>query len=359
MTAPKTDANRLGLRIQEEVERTIQRGVNGVRYLSSDPPEVGLSPKDQIYARGTFRLFHYRPKVEEVYRVPVLLVMSLVSKSYIFDLTPGQSMVEFLLERGYDVYMIDWGEPRAVDSSLRLEDYVLDFIPDCVEQVLQDSGEPDVTVVGYCMGATMSLIHVALDETDSTSNFVSVAGPFNYEGMGYFKEWSDPRFFDVDRLVDTLGNIPASVIAQSFEMMRPVSRAVSQVRLWDRMWDEDFVHSFRVLDRWANDQIDFPGECFRQMTKDFQWDNKLYKGELRLRGRKVDLNNIRVPFLNVMAEHDQTVPLAAARELTDAVASKDRQDIVLKGGHVSLLAGPGAAKRMWPALDTWLAPRSV
>ena len=134
---------------------------------------------------------------------------------------------------------------------------------------------------------------------------------------------------------------------------------VSQVRLWDRMWDDDFVHSFRVLDRWSNDQIDFPGECFRQMTKDFQWENKLYKGVLRMDGRRVDLKRIRVPFLNVMAEHDQTVPIAAARELTDAVGSDDREDIILKGGHVSLLAGPRAASRMWPALDAWLAPRST
>lgn len=359
MTTPHIDPSQIGARIQEEVERTIQRSIKGIRYLGSDPPEVGLTPKDQIYSRGTFRLYHYRTTAEEVYRAPLLLVMSLVSKSYIFDLTPGQSMVEYLLERGYDVYMIDWGEPRAEDSGLRLEDYVLDFIPDCIEQVLQDCGEPDLTLVGYCMGASMSLIHAALDESGAISNLVSIAGPYNYDEMGYFKEWSDPRYFDVDRMVDTLGNIPASVIMQSFEMMRPVSRAVSQVRLWDRMWDDDFVHSYRVLDRWANDQIDFPGECFRQMTKDFQWGNKLYKGELRMNGQTVDLKRIRVPFLNVMAEHDQTVPYKAARELTDAVGSEDREDIVLKGGHVSLMAGPRAAKRMWPALDAWLAPRSV
>ena len=116
---------------------------------------MGLTPKDVVYARGTLRLYHYRPLAPEVYRVPVLLVMSLVSKAYILDLTPGQSFIEFLLRQGYDVFMIDWGVPRPEDKRLRLEDYVLDFIPDCLERIRRDSGEPDVSIIGYCMGGLL------------------------------------------------------------------------------------------------------------------------------------------------------------------------------------------------------------
>ncbi len=61
--------------------------------------------------------------------------MSLVSKSYILDLAPGQSFIEFLLKQGYDVYLIDWGVPRPEDRGLQLDDYVLDFIPDCIERI--------------------------------------------------------------------------------------------------------------------------------------------------------------------------------------------------------------------------------
>jgi polyhydroxyalkanoate synthase len=346
-------------RVRLEVDRLLQRGVKGFRYLRSDAPDVGLSPRDSIYSRGTLSLYHYRPTTDEVYRVPVLLVMSLVSKPYILDLAPGQSLIEFLVSRGHDVYMIDWGEPRPEDSGLRLESYVLDFIPDCIARVRDDSGEPDVSLVGYCMGGMLSVMYAALHPNGPLKNLACFTTPFNFDGMGLMKRWSDPKHFDVDRIVDTLGNVPPELLVRSFEMMRPVSRIAQQIRLWDNMWSDEFVRSYRVFDRWANDQIAFPGECFRQTTKELQWANKLYKGELRLGGRLVDVKRIEVPFLHVMAEHDHIVPYEAARELVDAVGSADAQSIVLKGGHVSLVAGPNAARRMWPALDLWLAERGT
>ncbi len=358
-TAPELDRKSLGDRVREEVERSLQRGVKGLQYLSADAPDVGMTPKDEIYSRGTLRLFHYKPQVDEVYRVPILLVMSLVSRSYIFDLTPGQSLVEFLLRQGYDVYMIDWGEPRAEDSRLRMENYVLDFIPDCIDRVLADCGEPDLSLTGYCMGGSLALMYGALHSDGPVKNLACFTTPYNYDGMGLFKEFSDPKHFDVDRIVDTLGNVPPEMMARSFEMLRPVSRVAGRIRLWDNMWNDEFVRSYRVFDRWANEQIAFPGECFRQSTKELQWANKLYKGEFRLGGNLVDVSQIHVPFLHVMAEHDHIVPYEAARELVDAVGSEDKQSIVLKGGHVSLISGPNAVRRMWPAFDSWLSVRSL
>jgi polyhydroxyalkanoate synthase len=349
----------LGERVRLEVERLLQRGVKGFAYLRSAAPDVGQTPKDSIYSRGTLELYHYRTNADEVYRTPVLLVMSLVSKPYILDLAPGQSLIEFLLARGHDVYMIDWGEPRPEDSGLRLESYVLDFIPDCIERVLEDSGEPDVSVVGYCMGGMLSAMYAALHPRGPLRNLVCFTTPYDFDGMGLVKRWSDPKHFDVDRVVDTLGNVPADLLLRSFEMMRPVSRIASQIRLWDNMWSDEFVRSYRVFDHWANDQIPFPGECFRQLTKDLQWANLWYKRELVLEGRKVDVGAIRAPFLHVMAEHDHIVPYDAARELADHVGSDDKSSIVLKGGHVSLVAGPNAVRRMWPQLDLWLAERGT
>jgi polyhydroxyalkanoate synthase len=87
--------------------------------------------------------------------------------------------------------------------------------------------------------------------------------------------------------------------------------------------------------------------------------NKLYTGELEIDGRQVDVANIKVPFLHVAAEHDHIVRTEASRDLTPRVGSEDKQEIVLKGGHVSLVAGPNAVRRLWPQLDAWLAPRSA
>jgi poly[(R)-3-hydroxyalkanoate] polymerase subunit PhaC len=354
-----TAAPPIGARVQAEVERAIQRNVRGLEYLTSGDPVMGLTPKDTIYSRGTLQLYHYRPVAPEVYRVPVLLVMSLVSRSYILDLTPGQSFVEFLLRQGYDVYMIDWGVPRPEDRRLRLEDYVLDFVPDCAERMAADCGERDYSMIGYCMGGMLAVIHAALHAGGPLKNLACFTTPVNFEGMALFRQWTDPRYFDVDRIVDTLGNVPPELIYTSFEMLRPAARAASQARLWDNMWNDEYVRSYRMFDRWATDQIPFPGECFRQTTKELMWENRLYKGELTLGGRRVDLSRVTVPFLHVMAEHDHIVPYESAKELVGMVGSADKRDLVLKGGHVSLVAGPNASRRLWPQLDAWLSTRSV
>ena len=149
-----------------------------------------------VHGRGTLRLYHYRARVDEVYRTPILLVMSLISKPYILDLAPGQSLVEFLLDRGFDVYMVDWGTPRPEDKRLRLEDYVLDFIPECVEAVHERSGEPDVSMVGYCMGGLLAALYAALHPDAASggrlSNLACFTTPVNYDGMGLFRIWTDP-----------------------------------------------------------------------------------------------------------------------------------------------------------------------
>jgi polyhydroxyalkanoate synthase len=346
-------------RVREEVERALLRNVKGLEYLSAGAPEMGLTPKDVVYARGTLRLYHYRPLAPEVYRVPVLLVMSLVSKAYILDLTPGQSFIEFLLRQGYDVYMIDWGVPRPADKRLRLEDYVLDFIPDCLERIRRDSGEPDVSMIGYCMGGLLAVLYQSLHPDGPVRNLACFTTPVNFEGMTLFSQWTDKRYFDVDRIVDSLGNVPPELMYASFEMLKPAARLAGQVRLWDNMWNDDFVKGYRMFDRWAADQIPFPGECFRQTVKELMWENRLYKNELVLGGRPVKLERITVPFLHVMAEHDHIVPYASAKDLVAMVGSADKQELLLKGGHVSLVAGPNASRRLWPQLDTWLSGRSV
>ena len=137
-------------RAATEFERAMQRNIKGLGYFSSPAPVLGTSPKDTLISRGTLRLYHYRPLSDEVYRVPILLVMATTNRGYIFDMLPGQSLVEFLLKAGFDVFMIDWEAPGLDESHLGLDDYVLDFLPSCVSRVLEETGEPDITLVGYC-----------------------------------------------------------------------------------------------------------------------------------------------------------------------------------------------------------------
>jgi polyhydroxyalkanoate synthase len=264
--------------------------------------------------------------------MPILIVMATTNRGFILDMVPGQSLIEFLLKRGYDVYM-DW-TPKPEEKRLRMEDYVLDFILDCIRQVQRDSGEQDITVIGYCFGGVLSVPYGAIFPDGPMKNLVCFTTPVDFREMKLFHNFADQRYFDVDRLVDSVGNLPPEMILSSFEMLRPASRAASQVQLWENIWNDEYVKSYRMFDRWATDILPLAGEYFRTITRDLMWGNKLFDGTM-------------------------TVPYEAARHLIAKVGSTDKEEVILKGGHVSLVAGPNAVKRLWPKLDSWLAGRST
>jgi len=355
--APRQES--LPERLRTEVERAIQRNLKGFQFLGSQAPPVGLTPKTLLYRRGTLSLNHYHPTAAEVYRVPILFVMATTNKAYIFDLAPGQSLIEFLLARGHDVYVMDWDPPTDAERSLKLEDYTLDFIPECVRRVQKDSGEDDVTVIGYCMGGVLSTIYAALHPDGPLKNLVCFTTPIDFKQMALWQTWGDEKHFDVDKLVDSVGNIQPDFVTGAFDMLRPAGLVAGKVRLWDNLWNDDYVKSYRMMDRWTAETLPLAGEYFRQVVKELLRKNALCEGTLRVGGKLVDLKRIKVPLLHVIAANDHIVPPACANPLVARAGSRDKEEVVLPGGHVSLVAGPNAVKRMWPKLDQWLERRST
>jgi polyhydroxyalkanoate synthase len=340
-------------------DRALQRNFKGLDYFASPAPVLGASPKDLLIQRGTMNLYHYRPMTDEVFRVPLLLVMATTNRGYIFDMVPGQSLVEYLLKAGFDVFMLDWSPPRADEKSLTLDDYVMDFVPDAIARVQQETGEEDFTVVGYCFGGVLSLLWAALHPDAPMKNLVTFTTPVDFSKMEMFQSWADQRFFDVDRLVDTFGNCPADYLYTAFDMLRPGARIAGNIRLLDNLWNDDYVKSFRMFDRWASDTLPLAGEYFRETTKKLMWGNALNEGTMEVGGRPVDLAAITAPFLHVTAEHDHIVPSGASAPLIDKIGSADKEQVTMKGGHVSLVAGGNAIKRLWPKLVDWLGERST
>lgn len=347
------------------VQRTLERmGLPGTDFAGLTGP-LGATPKDTIYAQGTLKLHHFRPQCESVYRVPVLIVTSLVNQPYILDLVPGQSMVEFLLKQGFDVYMIEWGRPRKAHQDLTLEDHVLDRLPACVQQVLQHSGERELSIIGYCIGGLLSVLWAALSAPAPGSqaksplrNLVCMATPVNSDGLESLKAWMGEDF-DEEALLAEHGNVPADWVQNALRALRPFGKVAGAMNLLNQADRQDVVRSNLRMGKWESDNIPFPGGVFRQMVGDFLRGNRLMQGDWQIGGKTVDLGAIRAPFLHLLAQDDHITPYASSRDLVQRVGSADRQERILQGGHVGLVAGRGAEMRMWPALEAWLAPRSV
>ena len=346
--------------VQRAVERTLARNIPGLRLPAQELDiEVGQTPKELVYASDTLRLYRYLPMLAEIYRVPVLIIMSPVSKGYILDLAAGQSFVEYLVLQGYDVYMIDWVAPRREHAALGIEAFVCEMINDAMERVAADCGESDLTVIGYCLGGLLACLHAALYPRSGLKNLVCFTTPVNAEGMTLYKQWVTSKAFDVDRLVTELGVIPGEMINASIQALRPLQRRANQLQLLNNVGNDAFVKANLRFDRWAADQLPLPGLFTQEFVRDFLRGNQIIHGNFHVGDKAIDIGKIRVPFLHVAAEYDHIVPTAASRDLIGLVGSKDKQEIIIKGGHVSLVAGGNAVYRLWPQLDRWLSTRSV
>src|SRR5688572_21619781 len=142
----------LQARLLTEQQRFWGRLANVPRVIEAacDTP-VGTTPCDVVLEQRAFKLLRYRRKTPATYAEPVLFCYALVNRSYILDLEPDKSVVAQYLNRGFDVYMIDWGIPSIEDRHLRLEDYVCRFIKDAVDVILRAHARKDLHMLGYCM----------------------------------------------------------------------------------------------------------------------------------------------------------------------------------------------------------------
>lgn len=359
MASQAEDTKAAGSAISRIVERTIQRNIKGVEYFASAAPPVGLTEKETILKRGTLNLYHYKARTDEIYRVPILMVMATTNRGYVFDIAEDHSFVRFLLDAGYDVFVMDWDAPRPEEKGLNLDDYADRFIGDCFRRVQETTGEEQISLVGYCMGGVLATIYAATHPEAPIKNLVCFTTPIDFTKMEMFAHIGQRKYFDVDRIVDTVGNASPELLSASFDMLRPSGRMAGNRALWDNMWNSDFVEFHRKMERWSNDILPLAGEYFRDTTKKLMWDNQLLKGTLKVGGRTADIGNITVPLFHAVALHDHIVPYEASKHLVALAGSKDKTEIVLKGGHISLIAGPNAARRLWPTLDEWLGERSV
>ena len=341
----------------EELERNVKRVSNLARLATAADPKTGQTPREEVYKRNKSRLYRYASSRR--HRTPLLFVPNLgISRPYIFDLLPGGSFVEHMTKEGFDFYLLDWGVFGPEDNDLTFEDCVVKILPRVVQKVLDTSGAGELSILGYCMGAPLSVSYVAAHPEAPVKNYVNMAGPIDFSKIGLFGQWLDRRYFDVDRFIDAVGAVPADLVRAGFKLLKPTMDVSTGLNLWWNSWNDKYVEGFSALNKWANEYVAFPGEFFRQWVRDFYQGNRLVRGELVFGGRPVRLSSVRCPVFVVGAREDYIAPPACVRALVDAVGSGEKEYIELPGGHISLIAGRGAALHCWPKVSAWLGPRS-
>jgi class III poly(R)-hydroxyalkanoic acid synthase PhaC subunit len=285
----------------------------------------------------------------------LFLVYSLLNKSYILDIGEGSSVVGGLTERGYDVYFLDWGSPGYEDREITLDNYIIDYLENAVKRALRHSGAEGISMVGYCLGGTISAIFTFITKSP-IKNLVIATVPIDFSIGIVPEKWLkglQNGQIDFDRFSDVYGVIPSEYLYLMFRGLSPVYIS-PWVNLITRGHDEKYVEKWRRMDKWTKDTASFAGGAFKQMFNDLYKDNKLLKGELTIGGRKVDLKNINCPVFVFSTARDTLILEKQSLPIMDMISSEDKTYEVFDGGHVSLaLTGKFAV-----FADNWLKTRS-
>jgi polyhydroxyalkanoate synthase len=344
-------------RVRREVERSALRARNGIRYVSA-PGNVGKTPKDVVWQRDRAELWRYRGDSIR-YEQPLVFVHSLVSKSYILDLRPGSSTVEFFLKQGLDVFLVDWGVPDERDADNDVETYVDEYLPRAIRAVQREAGCDEVTLAGYCLGGIFAFLYAAGHQDAPVRNLILLATPVDFSEMGIMVAPILAGRLDPDEIVDETGNVPADALYAGFYMQAPTKELALYASLLKNLWNDEFVEGYQAMAQWSREHVPFPGAACRQVVDQFVRKNVLMTGKMQLGGRVVDFTRMRGAVLNAFAEKDNVVPVAAVEPASRLVGHpKRRQELRLGGGHVTFATGSRAFKQTLPAIMEWIAEHS-
>lgn len=343
----------------EQITRTMQGSWNLTKHLLGvDRAKTAQSPRQEVYRDGAATLWHYRSG-QVTLAPPVLLVPSLVSRAFILDLQPGNSLVEHLIGRGLDVYMMDWGEADEADANNTLETYTHEMLPRAVRTVASRHDGDGVTLFGYCFGGILTLLYAASHPGDPVTNLVQLATPIDFTEMPPAMMIAGRNGVRPEDVIDETGNVPARSVRGSFSLLTPMADLATVAGFLERVHDEQFINNYQAMTSWTRDHVPFPGGVFRQTLGLFQQQNAIATNTLVLDGEAVDLGDITMPFLNVLGEKDHIVPNAATTGLDKMVGSTDSTELRLPAGHVGMIVGSGAMKRHIPAMADWIVDHST
>ncbi|MCP5152995.1 MAG: polyhydroxyalkanoic acid synthase [Ectothiorhodospiraceae bacterium] len=385
-----------------------ERGANlarGARFLAEDvqrslggaagPPDdafvvgrdVAVTPGKVVYRNRLIEVLQYTPTTATVHRQPVLIVPAWIMKYYILDLSPGNSLVRWLVEQGHTVFMISWKNPQPEDRELGMDDYLADGVMAALDVVTRVVPGERVHATGYCLGGTLLAIAAAAMARDGDDRLASMslfASQVDFTEAGELKLFIDES--QVSFLEDVMwdrGYLAADEMAGAFRLLRSNdlvwSRLVSEYLLGERAHPNDLM-------AWNLDATRMPYRMHAEYLRSLYLRNDLAGGRYRVGGRPVAISDIHVPVFMVGTETDHVAPWRSVYK-AHMLMDTEITFVLTSGGHnAGIVSEPGHPRRhyrimhrrdedlliaadewldkatrregsWWPAWSEWLAAR--
>src|ERR1700723_3279842 len=224
---------------------------------------IAQTPKELVWTLNKAKLYRYVPVLpkEKRHPIPLLLVFALINRPYIRDLRPGRSFFEYMLNRGYDLYLLDWGAPGPEDKNLKFDDYTLEYMPRAIRKLKSIAGVEEFSMLGWCIGAILATIYAALRPDDGLRNLILLTAPLDFSNKEAltFARWTDERYFNVDQVLGAFGNMPGEMIDYGAKALKPVENyIINYLKLWDNIENPQVIEAWQAMKTWVTDNIPLP-----------------------------------------------------------------------------------------------------
>ena len=330
--------------------------------------EVAVTPGKVVFRNHLIELLQYSPSTETVYAEPLLMVPSWILKYYIMDLSPGNSLVKYLVDRGHTVFMISWKNPDAADRNLGMDDYLKSGVLAALDAVCAIVPQQRVQALGYCLGGTLLAMAAALlarDQVPRLASLTLLASELDFTEpgeLGLFIDESQLAF--LDSMMADQGYLDGKQMAGTFTMLN------SRDLLWSRMEREYLLGQTTPMNdlmAWNADTTRMPARQHSQYLRSLYLHNDLAEGRYSVDGRPIALSDIRIPVFALGTQRDTVSPWHAVYKI-HLLTDTDVSFCLTSGGHnVGVVNPPGpgvkrhyqlttrAADAAYVDPDTWAA----
>jgi len=307
---------------------------------------IGTAEGEVVYRNRMFELIQYAPQTEKVHQTPIILFPPWINKFYILDLKPANSMIRWIVDQGYTLFVVSWVNPDARYADTGLEDYIEEGYLTAIDEVKAITGEKKVNAVGYCIaGTTLSLTLSLMKKRGDTS--VKSATFFttltDFEDQGEFQVFLTDDFVDaIEDEVSEHGYLDSFYMSRTFSFLRSTDLiykpAVRSYMLGQTPPAFDLLY-------WNGDGTNLPGKMAVEYLRFLCQKNKLAEGTIELCGETLSLKDVTVPLCAIACETDHIAAWKASYAGVRAMGSKKKSFILSESGHIAGIVNPPSKKK--------------